>query len=148
MGLDAPGDRHGVEPNACVNLTNALTFGEFVEEVPQDGWRDVLFLPQYRELFRLRILENLSEILQDDPQHSLGWVHWSHRVFYRNQEIWGAHPPAVVHQSVRLMMLFGHARVRSALLFASTEWEEFALYQFFTSFNAPRVLRRCAIVVQ
>lgn len=135
MPLISGGDRHGVELNACVNLTNASTFAEFVEEIRNDGWSDVLFLPQYREPFRLRILDNLFQILQDDPQHSNGWVHWSARVFYLNQfgvvkslvEIWGNHPPAVVHQFVRLMMLFGHARVRSALRFALSEAEEFAL---------------------
>lgn len=116
------------EPNACVNVTNAGTFAELVEEVRHDGWSDVLFMPQYREPYRLRILENLFQILQDDPQHSMGWVHWSDRVFYRNQfgvtrslaEIWGDHPPAVVRQFVNLMMLFGHSRVRSALRFALT----------------------------
>jgi hypothetical protein len=51
--------RHGLEPNACVNLTNAGTFAEFAEEVRNDQWSDALFLPQYREPFRLRILENL-----------------------------------------------------------------------------------------
>lgn len=135
MPLISGGDRHGVEPNACVNLTNAGTFAEFVEEIRNDGWSDVLFLPQYREPFRMRILDNLFQILQDDPQHSNGWVHWSARVFYLNQfgvvkslaEIWGNHPPAVVHRFVRLMMLFGHARVRSALRFALSEAEEFAL---------------------
>jgi len=132
--LISGGDRHGVEPNACVNVTNAGTFAEFVEEIRNDGWSDVLFLPQYREPFRLRILDNLLQILQDDPQHSNGWVHWSARVFYLNQfgvvksvaEIWGNDPPAVVHQFVGLMMLLGHARVRSALRFALSEAEEFA----------------------
>jgi len=42
-------------------------------------------------------------------------------------EIWGQHPPVVVRQFVRLMMLFGHSRVRSALRFALSETEEFAL---------------------
>ena len=135
MPLISGGDRHGLEPNACVNLTNAGTFAEFVGEVRSDGWSDVLFLPQYREPFRLRILENLFQILQDDPQHSMGWIHWSDRVFYRNHhgvvksvaEIWGNHPPAVVRHFVRLMMLFGHSRVRLALRFALAETEEFAL---------------------
>jgi hypothetical protein len=133
--LISGGDRHGLEPNACVNMTNAGTFSEFVDEVRSDGWSDVLFLPQYREPLRLRILENLFQIIQDDPQHSRGWIHWSDRVFYRNEfgivrsvaEIWGNHPPAVVRRFVQLMMLFGHTRVRSALKFALAEADEFAL---------------------
>jgi hypothetical protein len=42
-------------------------------------------------------------------------------------DIWGCHPPAVVHRFVQLMMLFGHTRVRSALRLAMAEAEEFAL---------------------
>jgi hypothetical protein len=134
MPLISGGDRHGFEPNACVNLTNTGTFAEFADEVRNDQWSDILFLPQYREPYRLRILENLFQILQDDPRHSMGWTHWSHRVFYRNEdgvvksaaEIWGERPPAVVHRFVKLMMLFGNARVRWALKFALAEAEEIA----------------------
>ena len=135
MPLISGGDRHGLEPNACVNQTNAATFAEFVEEVRHDGRSHVLFLPHYREPYRLRVLENLFDILQDDPQHSMGWVHWSNRVFFRNHdgvtrslsEIWGKRPPAVVRQFVKLMMLFGHSPVRTALRFALAEPEELAL---------------------
>ncbi len=116
-------------------ITDAGTFAEFVDEVRSDGWSDVMFLPQYREPFRVRILENLFQIMQDDPQHSKGWIRWSDRVFYCNQfgivksmaEIWGENPPAVVDRFVKLMMLFGHTRVRSALKFALAEADEFAL---------------------
>jgi hypothetical protein len=41
-------------------------------------------------------------------------------------EIWGKHPPAVVEQFVKVIMLFGHARVRSVLRFALAESQEFA----------------------
>jgi hypothetical protein len=57
LPLISGGDRHGREPNACVNLTNAASFPEFVEEVRNDGWSDVLFMPQYREPSKLRILQ-------------------------------------------------------------------------------------------
>lgn len=135
MPFISGGDRHGIEPNACVNLTNAANFSEFAEEIRTGACSNVVFMPQYREPFRLRILENLFQILQDDPQHSDGWIHWSHRVFYKGHdgqvksiaEIWGGHPPAVVDQFVKLMTLFGNARIRSALRFALTEAEEFAL---------------------
>jgi hypothetical protein len=46
------------------------TFGEFAEEVRRDGWSDVLFMPQYRDSLRFRILENLCDILADDPDHA------------------------------------------------------------------------------
>ena len=41
---------------------------------PEHG---LVFMPQYREPFKLRILQNMCDILEDDPQHSLGWTRWS-----------------------------------------------------------------------
>jgi hypothetical protein len=134
VGLPAisGGDRHGREPNACINLTNAAAFAEFVEEVRRDGWSDVLFMPQYREPFRLRILQNLCDIIEDDPNHSLGWTHWNDRVFYLTDEgidkslheMWGTKIPSVVTRFVSLMALVRHRRVRSALRFALAQRDE------------------------
>jgi hypothetical protein len=126
------GDRHGREPNACLNLTNAATFAEFVEEVRCDGWSDVLFMPQYREPFKLRILQNLCDIIEDDPRHSLGWNKWSDRVFYLTDEgtdkslteLWGKQVPSVVNHFVSLMSLARHSHVQWALRYALTRASE------------------------
>src|ERR1039458_103022 len=50
------GDRHACEPAACLNLTNAKSFGEFAAEV-RDGESSILFMPHYREPMALRTLE-------------------------------------------------------------------------------------------
>lgn len=76
------GDRHALEPNAVLDLTNAATFSEFVEQV-RAGRTEVLVTDQYREPFALRILQSLEEILQDHENHGRGWKKWSDRVFYR-----------------------------------------------------------------
>ena len=133
--LVSGGDRHGKEPNACVNLTNAKSFSEFVEEIRHDGWSDVLFMSHYREPFKLRIVQNLCDILENDERHSLGWRHWSDRVFYLAddgstrsvRQLWGSNFPSVINRFVGLMDLARHPRVRSALRFAFTEHQEFAL---------------------
>ena len=135
LPLISGGDRHGREPNACLNLTNAATFPEFVEEIRRDGWSDVLFMSQYREPFKLRILQNMCDILEPDDQHSLGWARWSDRVFYLTDEgiekslaeLWGDRFPSVVNQFVALMGLVRHRRVLSALRLALMEKQEFAL---------------------
>jgi len=135
MPLVSGGDRHGREANACVNLTNAANFAEFAEEVRRDGWSDVLFLPQYREPLRMRILENLCDILQDDPNHGMGWVRWSDRVFYLTDEgvvkslneLWDGGFPRIVNRFVGLVNLVKHRRVRSALRLALDERQEFVL---------------------
>jgi hypothetical protein len=41
------GDRHGVEPNANINLTHATCFTEFVHEIRREKRSNVLFMPQY-----------------------------------------------------------------------------------------------------
>ena len=75
------GDRHALEPNALLNLTNALTFGEFAEQV-RTGWSDVLILRHYRESYTFRIVHNLIDVLRKYETHPQGWRLWSDRVFY------------------------------------------------------------------
>src|ERR1039458_5885614 len=54
------GDRHACEPAACLNLTNATSFGGFLSEI-RTGSSTMLFMPHYREPMALRILETRSE---------------------------------------------------------------------------------------
>jgi len=75
------GDRHAIEPNTILNLTNAATFSEFAEEV-RAGWSDVLVLKHYRQSYALRIFHNMVDVLRCYEQHALGWKLWSDRVFY------------------------------------------------------------------
>jgi hypothetical protein len=134
LPLVSGGDRHGREPNACVNLTNASSFAEFAAEVRSDRWSDVLLMQQYREPLKMRILDNMCDILQNDPNHAKGWVHWSQRVFYLTDEgiaksldeFFGGKFPAVVNRFVSLMQLMKHRRVRSALRVALNDRQEFA----------------------
>lgn len=129
------GDRHGFEPNACINLTNAGSFPEFVDDIRREGWSDVLFLPQYREPLRMRILQNMCSILEDDPSHALGWTRWSDRVFYLTDEgdekpltkLWNGSAPRVVNRFVGLVSLLRHKPVQSALRRALMDNQEFAL---------------------
>ncbi len=129
------GDRHGREPNANVNLTNATTFSEFVDEVRSDAHSEVLFMSQYRDPLKMRILENMADIIEDDPRHAMGWVKWSDRVFWENPdgevksvgEHWGNKVPRVVNRFVNLMSLVKHRRVRSVLRVALEENRQFAV---------------------
>lgn len=76
------GDRHALEPNTILDLTNASNFSEYVQQV-RGGWSTVLVTRQYREPFGLRMLRNLGEILQDYQGHGRAWRCWTDRVFYR-----------------------------------------------------------------
>ncbi|HEY6987607.1 MAG TPA: hypothetical protein VH369_04450 [Bryobacteraceae bacterium] len=77
----AGGDRHALEPNTLLDLTNAGSFPEFVEQV-RNGWSDVLVTNQYRESLRLRVLQSVQETLQEYQAHACGWRRWRDRVFY------------------------------------------------------------------
>ncbi|HTC34641.1 MAG TPA: hypothetical protein VK724_14775 [Bryobacteraceae bacterium] len=75
------GDRHVVEPNAMVNVTNAGDFQEFAEEV-RAGWSNVFVLRHYQEPQALRIVHNMIDVLRTYEHHANGWRLWSDRVFY------------------------------------------------------------------
>lgn len=57
--LISGGDRHGVQPNANINLTNAASFDEFVHEVRNEGISHILFMPRYAEPRKHRIFSQL-----------------------------------------------------------------------------------------
>lgn len=76
----AGGDRHGLEPNAMINVTRAATFDEFVEEIRKDRSSDMLVLPQYREPLALRQLLTAWDAAREHPQFAER-ERWDARVF-------------------------------------------------------------------
>ena len=76
------GDRHGIEPNANVNLTNATTFNEFVHEVRRERKSHMLFMPQYREPWKHRILQSTLDAIRDYPHFPEGSRTWDERVYH------------------------------------------------------------------
>jgi hypothetical protein len=133
--LISGGDRHAREPNACINLTNATTFSEFIDEIRNDRWSDILFMPHYRENFKVRIIQNMCEVLREDHEHSLGWGKWSDRIFYLCDDgkerslntLFADQVPAVIDYFIGLMSLVQEGWLRSALRFALPRKEEPAL---------------------
>src|SRR4029077_3183825 len=75
LPLISGGDRHGIEPNTVLNVTNAKTFAEFAAEI-RDGASTVLVTNRYCCPFGLRILQNTLEILGSYDSHELGWRNW------------------------------------------------------------------------
>lgn len=84
--LISGGDRHGLEPNAVVNLTNARSFTEFVHEVRVDRRSHVLFMAQYERPWEQRILESTLEAISDHPEFSPGWQRWDERAFHADAD--------------------------------------------------------------
>jgi hypothetical protein len=84
--LISGGDRHGREPNATLNLTNAATFAEFADEIRGGAPSHVLMMPQFHDPLVLRMLQTMGDVLRDYPEHAAGQVRWSDRVFRKCTE--------------------------------------------------------------
>jgi hypothetical protein len=131
--LISGGDRHGLEPNANVNLTRATSFTEFVHEVRYEGSSHVLFMPQYAEPWKHRILESTLDAIRDYPDFPMGSRWWDERVYHpdRNgamrpvREIWptGA-APAWVSMIIKSVRLMGSSPVSGSLRLAWSESRE------------------------
>ena len=80
------GDRHGLEPNANVNLTSAVSFTEFVEEVRVDRVSHVHFMDQYRGRWEQRILRSTLNAVTDFPEFMQGWQRWDERTFHPDKD--------------------------------------------------------------
>jgi hypothetical protein len=80
------GDRHGVEPNANINLTHATSFTEFVHEVRQERKSHVLFMPQYAQPWKHRILQSTLDAIRNYPEFPLGSRRWDERVYHPDSD--------------------------------------------------------------
>lgn len=78
----AGGDRHGCEPSAVLNLTTAESFTEFVEEVRTQRRSHVLFMLQYAEPHRMRLMQSLLDVVREYPDLPEGSQRWDERTFH------------------------------------------------------------------
>ncbi len=108
------GDRHGLEPNAILNLSRASTLPDFIREVRADRVSHMVFMPQYRQPRLLRILHSIVDVLREYPQTFGSYRTWGDRVFYRNPEtaavepfssMWNGGTPHVVKYFLSAMRL-------------------------------------------
>ena len=78
------GDRHGLEPNATINLTRAANFAQFAREIREERTSDIAILPQYGEPLYLRHLLTAWDAVREHPQ--LERQRWIARVFIRCED--------------------------------------------------------------
>jgi hypothetical protein len=112
--LISGGDRHGLEPNANINLTSAKSFTEFVEEIRVERCSHVHFMEQYQQRWEQRILRSTLNAITDFPQFVKGWQRWDERVFHPDaqgtmrplSELWAdGKPPSALMTVIRLVRL-------------------------------------------
>jgi len=107
------GDRHGCEPNATLNLTDAECFTDFVHEIRRDRRSHVLFMPQYNEPNTLRVLQTVLSVIRDYPDYSSGSRRWDERVFHPDRNglisplstLWKKPPPYIRYFFAALHLL-------------------------------------------
>ena len=127
MLLISGGDRHGVEPNANINLTNASTFTEFVHEIRRERRSNMLFLPQYSEPWKHRILQSTVDAVRHYPEFPQGSSTWDERVYHPDadgvmrplSEIWRkGKAPRSAAAVIALVQLMGRGLVAGGLRMA------------------------------
>jgi hypothetical protein len=96
MPVVAGGDRHGVEPNAILNLSRADTLSGFIQEVRRERSSHVVFMPQYRQPQIVRIVHTVIDVLREYPENFEGRRTWPDRVFYRDPQTGSPVPLAAV----------------------------------------------------
>ena len=121
------GDRHGVEPNANVNLTQATSFTEFVHEVRREKISHVLYMPQYAEPWKHRILNSTLDAIREYPHFPEGSRRWDERVYHPDSKgemqplskLWvHGHAPVYLEAVIRSVRAMGAAPVSGGLRMA------------------------------
>jgi hypothetical protein len=130
------GDRHGVEPNANINLTNATSFTEFVHEIRREKKSNMLFMPQYAEPWKHRLLQSTIDAVRHYPEFPQGSRTWDERVYHPDlngvvrplSELWpGGTAPRVMRLGVGLVQLMGRGLVSGSLRMAWSEAHQLRL---------------------
>ena len=130
MLLISGGDRHGLEPNGNLNLTNATSFNEFVHEIRDEGRSHVLFMPQYAQPWKHRIMQSMLDAVRNYPDFPEGSRRWDERVYHPDANdipqpvsaLWPAgHAPLMLRLSIQCVRLMGHAPFSGSLRLA---WNE------------------------
>ncbi len=136
MLLVSGGDRHGVEPNANINLTSATSFTEFVHEIRRERRSKVLFMPQYAEPWKHRILQSAIDAIRDYPEFPQGSRTWDERVYHPNakgvdtplSELWpSGRAPWQMSWALAMVRVLGRRPVSSGLRMAWSESHQLRL---------------------
>ncbi|MFP5204443.1 MAG: hypothetical protein ACLGSH_03710 [Acidobacteriota bacterium] len=136
MPLLSGGDRHGVEPNANINLTNAATFTEFVHEIRGRRRSNILFMPQYAEPWKHRLLRSTIDAVRHYPEFPQGSRTWDERVYHPDAngvvrplcELWPHRKaPRTAAAVIAMVNLMGRKLVAGSLRFAWSDAQQLRL---------------------
>jgi len=127
MVLVSGGDRHGVEPNANINLTNSTSFTEFVHEIRRERTSSVLFMPQYAHPWKHRLLHSTLDAIRNYPDFPQGSRTWDERAYHPDargvmrplSEIWPkGRAPLAIQCVIKCVQMLGASPVSGGLRMA------------------------------
>jgi hypothetical protein len=127
MVLVSGGDRHGVEPNANINLTNSTSFTEFVHEIRRERTSSVLFMPQYAHPWKHRLLHSTLDAIRNYPDFPQGSRTWDERAYHPDargvmrplSEIWPkGRAPLAIQCVIKCVQMLGASPVSGGLRIA------------------------------
>jgi hypothetical protein len=136
MLLISGGDRHGVEPNANINLTNATSFTEFVHEIRRQRKSSVLFMPQYAQPWKHRLLQSTIDAIRNYPEFPQGSRNWDERAYHPDangvvrplSELWPKQSaPIAMRILIAAVQLLGKGPVAGGLRLAWSESHQLRL---------------------
>lgn len=121
VAILAGGDRHGCEPSACLNLTNAASLTEFIAEVRNHKRTHLLFMPQYARPLWARVLQVVLDTTQEQPGNPSG-TYWDDRTFHPDSsgtlrpisQLWQRRP-AFIEGVFGMFRLLEHSAIRQAI---------------------------------
>jgi hypothetical protein len=148
MPIATGGDRHGCKPNTVINLTNAATFDEFVEEVRVDKRSEVVLMPEYEQPLHSRQLQSFSEILKLYPEYPDGRKKWFDRVYFdigdghglRQLSVhWKHGGPTWLRWAIRTLGVLGSPALRPVFRLARKKYDRVPKDLERTKFEIPEL---------
>ncbi len=124
MVLISGGDRHGVEPNANINITNAANFTEFVHEIRRERKSNILFMQQYAQPWKHRLLQSTLDAIRNYPEFPQGSRAWDERAYHPDAhgvtrplaEIWpDGRAPITIQLVIKSVQLLGSGLISGGL---------------------------------
>jgi hypothetical protein len=108
-------------------LTNAASFTEFVHEIRRERCSNVLFMPQYAQPWKHRLLQSTLDAIRDYPDFPQGSRTWDERAYHADangvmrplSEIWPkSRPPFSIHWAIKSVQILGNGLVSGGLRIA------------------------------